>query len=211
MGPDGNPNLFHVCRVRIINQGVAKLHIDNKAFTGLEAALVLIAFTVVAAVFSYVVLDSGFYTTQKSQQVIQTAIAQVSGNIVVKGEIYGIANHDTTNIEKIRFAIGPAVLGTPVDYSRMSLTWSTNKVIPTRLEFTRSPPGAGQWSVIDGNTGSTQDGLINDNQIITILACPPYPVSTHERFTLEILPESGASISISRIIPMGISETNLLF
>ena len=211
MGPDGNPNLFHVCRIRIRNQGVAKLHTDSKAFTGLEAALVLIAFTVVAAVFSYVVLDSGFYTTQKSQQVIQTAIAQVSGNIVVKGEIYGIANHDTTNIEKIRFAIGPAVLGTPVDYSRMSLTWSTNKVMPTRLEFTRAPPVAGQWSVIDENSGPTQNRLVNDNQIVTILVCPPYPVSTNERFNLEILPESGASISISRTIPMGISETNLLF
>ncbi|MCX6698963.1 MAG: flagellin [Methanomicrobiales archaeon] len=190
---------------------MAKLYKNNKAFTGLEAALVLIAFTVVAAVFSYVVLDSGFYTTQKSQQVIQVAIAQVSGNTVVKGEIYGIANHDTTTIEKIKFAIGPAVLGTPVDYSRMSITWSTSKVLPTRLEFTGSPPVAGQWSIIDGSSGQGQNGLVNDNQIVTILACPPYPVSKNERFTLAVLPESGASISISRTIPMEISEANLLF
>ena len=40
-----------------------KLLKDDKAFTGLEAAIVLTAFVVVAAVFSYVVLGAGFFTT----------------------------------------------------------------------------------------------------------------------------------------------------
>ena len=41
---------------------------NEEGFTGLEAAIVLIAFIVVAAVFSYVVLGAGFYTTQKAQE-----------------------------------------------------------------------------------------------------------------------------------------------
>ena len=41
---------------------------DN-AFIGLEAAIVLIAFVVVAAVFSYVMLGAGFFATHKSQEV----------------------------------------------------------------------------------------------------------------------------------------------
>ncbi|MHC1629400.1 MAG: archaellin/type IV pilin N-terminal domain-containing protein, partial [Methanoculleaceae archaeon] len=40
------------------------LNRNERAFTGLEAAIVLIAFIVVAAVFSYVVLGAGFFTTQ---------------------------------------------------------------------------------------------------------------------------------------------------
>ena len=39
---------------------------NDEGFTGLEAAIVLIAFVVVAAVFSYVVLGAGFFTTQKA-------------------------------------------------------------------------------------------------------------------------------------------------
>ena len=39
---------------------------NEDAFTGLEAAIVLIAFVVVASVFSYVVLGAGFFTTQKA-------------------------------------------------------------------------------------------------------------------------------------------------
>jgi archaeal flagellin FlaB len=184
---------------------------DDAAFTGLEASMVLIAFVVVAAVFSYVMLGAGFFSTQKSQQVIQSGIAQVSGNIAVKGEIFGIANNDTTNIEKIQFDIGPTVGGTPVDYSRISLTWSTNNAIPVHLNFTRLSPVAGEWSVIDENRSPSGDSLITGNQIITILAVPSHPFSAGEKFTLEILPESGAPVSISRTVPGEITKNNVLY
>jgi len=191
---------------------MTKLQNDTEAFTGLEASMVLIAFVVVAAVFSYVMLGAGFFSTQKSQQVIQSGITETSGNVAVKGEIYGIASNDTTTIEKIQLAIGPAVGGTPVDYSRISITWSTNNVTPIKLIYTSSSPSAGQWSVIGGKPGATgQDDLINDTQIITIIACPPYPLFIHDRFTLEIVPESGAPVSISRTIPAGIMQANLLY
>jgi flagellin FlaB len=190
---------------------MVKLHKDIEAFTGLEASMVLIAFVVVAAVFSYVMLGAGFFSTQKSQQVIQAGIAQTSGNIAVKGNIFGIANNDISNIEKIQFDIGPVVGGTPVDYSRISITWSTNNATPTKLILTRSAPVAGQWSVINGNSGPSPGDLIIDNQIITIIAWPPYPLSPNDSFTLEMLPESGAPMSISRTIPVGITRSNLLF
>jgi len=184
---------------------------DDRAFTGLEAALVLIAFVVVASVFSYVMLGAGFFSTQKSQQVIQAGIAQTSGNIALKGEVYGIANNDTTSIEKIRFDIGPAVGGSPVDYSRLSFTWSTNNVTPARLNYSRSAPEAGQWTAIFDISGAAPDSLAADNQIITILACPSSPVYPDDRFTLEMVPESGAPTSITRTVPAGITQTILLY
>lgn len=39
---------------------------DERAFTGLEAAIVFIALIVVASVFAYVVLGAGIATSQKS-------------------------------------------------------------------------------------------------------------------------------------------------
>jgi flagellin FlaB len=39
---------------------------NEEGFTGLESAIVLIAFIVVAPVFSYVILGAGFFTTQKA-------------------------------------------------------------------------------------------------------------------------------------------------
>jgi len=43
---------------------------SEPAFSGFEATIVLITFVVVTAVLSYIMLGSGFFATQKSQEVI---------------------------------------------------------------------------------------------------------------------------------------------
>ena len=60
---------------------MSKMMRNEDAFTGLEAAIVLIAFIVVAAVFSYVILGAGFFATQKSQEVVHTGVAQTSSTL----------------------------------------------------------------------------------------------------------------------------------
>ncbi|MQY53974.1 MAG: hypothetical protein GH149_01585, partial [Methanosarcinales archaeon] len=62
---------------------------DKRGFTGLEAAIVLTAFVVVAAVFSYVVLNAGFFTSQKSEEVVHTGIEQVTSSFEPAGDIIG--------------------------------------------------------------------------------------------------------------------------
>jgi len=72
---------------------------NKKGFTGLEAAIVLTAFVVVAAVFSYVVLNAGFFTTQKSKEVVHTGVEQATSSIELSGDVighgwkYGEVNH----------------------------------------------------------------------------------------------------------------------
>ena len=76
---------------------MTKIFNKDEGFTGLEAAIVLIAFVVVAAVFSYVVLGAGFFTTQKAQQVIYTSVDQASSSVEIMGDVYGINKTDNTN------------------------------------------------------------------------------------------------------------------
>ena len=64
---------------------------SEDAFTGLEAAIVLIAFVVVAAVFSYVVLGAGFFTSQTAQATVHTGVQQASSSMELVGNVYGIA------------------------------------------------------------------------------------------------------------------------
>jgi len=49
---------------------------DTWGFTGLEAAIVLNAFIAVAAVFSYMVLGTGFFSTKKAKAVVHTGMEQ---------------------------------------------------------------------------------------------------------------------------------------
>ena len=71
---------------------------DKRGFTGLEAAIVLTAFIVVAAVFSYMVLGAGFFSTEKAKSVIHTGVetatssAELAGDVVGHGWLYGKVN-----------------------------------------------------------------------------------------------------------------------
>ena len=66
-----------------------KLLKDERAFTGLEAAIVLTAFVVVAAVFSYVVLGAGFFTSEKAKEVIHTGVEQATSSMEIGGYVVG--------------------------------------------------------------------------------------------------------------------------
>ena len=58
-------------------------------FSGLEAAVVLIAFVVVAAVFAYVMMSTGFFATQRFQEVTYAGVKQSTSTVITDGLIRG--------------------------------------------------------------------------------------------------------------------------
>ena len=69
-----------------IRRGIVK---DKKGFTGLEAAIVLTAFIVVAAVFSYMVLGAGFFSTEKAKAVVHSGVESATSSAEVTGDVIG--------------------------------------------------------------------------------------------------------------------------
>jgi flagellin FlaB len=187
------------------------------AFTGLEAAIVLIAFVVVAAVFSYVVLGAGFFTTQKSQEVIHSGVTQAASNIVVKGEVYGIST-TAGQVDRLRFDVGLAAGGVPVDVSRSTLVLSTTANVSTltydsALFNQEANPAAGQWAIYNLSRGATDDSLLQADESFTLMVTPPTSIPLYNRttFNLEIKPELGASLGIQRTVPAGVTNVTLLY
>jgi flagellin FlaB len=70
---------------------------NKKAISGLETAIVLIAFVIVASAFAYAVLNMGFLATQKSQQVVLGGLQGASAAMVVDGPVYGYGSNDIYN------------------------------------------------------------------------------------------------------------------
>jgi flagellin FlaB len=62
---------------------------NRKAVSGLETAIVLIAFVIVASAFAYAVLNMGFLATQKSQEVVVGGLQAASAATVLDGPVYG--------------------------------------------------------------------------------------------------------------------------
>lgn len=70
---------------------------NKKAISGLETAIVLIAFVIVASAFAYAVLNMGFLATQKSQEVAVGGLQAASAAIVLDGPVYGYSSQSGSN------------------------------------------------------------------------------------------------------------------
>ena len=70
---------------------------NKKAVSGLETAIVLIAFVIVASAFAYAVLNMGFLATQKSQEVYIGGLQAASSAIVLDGPVYGYSTQSGAN------------------------------------------------------------------------------------------------------------------
>ena len=106
--------------------------LNDEGFTGLEAAIVLIAFVVVAAVFSYVVLGAGFFTTQKAQETVYKGVEQSTANIQMIGNVYGLST-DNSTITNLTFVIGLAPGAPSMDLTKMKIVFSTPATTPVIL------------------------------------------------------------------------------
>ena len=193
----------------------------EEGFTGLEAAIVLIAFVVVAAVFSYVVLGAGFFTTQKAQEVVYTSVDQASSSVEILGQVYGFGKEEAgnyTGVDSVQFKVGLTAGGSPVDFSMTSLTFSTDKdVYRLNLKDKKeindaSTIGAQQWGVIKIFNSDGTDLLLENQEQFVILAqtATGKNLTANQPFNLEIRPSVGASYAISRKITPSITAVNVL-
>jgi flagellin FlaB len=69
-----------------------------KGIVGIEAAIVLIAFVVVAAALAFVVLNMGFYTTQRSKEVMGQGLAQASSALEIDGTVLAKVDKNNGNL-----------------------------------------------------------------------------------------------------------------
>ena len=72
--------------MNLIQKGHEHTH---RGIIGIESAIVLIAFVIVAAALAFVVLNMGFSTTQKAKTTIVSTLQQAGTSLVVEGKIIG--------------------------------------------------------------------------------------------------------------------------
>jgi flagellin FlaB len=197
-----------------------KITKNDNGFTGLEAAIVLIAFVVVAAVFSYVVLGAGFFTTQKAQESVYTSVAQATSNIQMVGQVYGIASGGATGtgsrIQEIRFTIGLAPGSPTLDISKLRIAFSTPGTVP--VIYTAAASGQADTPLAGTNTfvaqengvGSMISSLMAQNQTQIAFQVSP-AVQKNVVLNIEIRPAVGAALPFSKTTPPSITGMNVLY
>jgi len=164
----------------------------NEAFSGLEAAIVLIAFVVVAAVFSYVMLGAGFFATQKSQEVTYSGIKQSTSNLVLDGQLYGNA----ATVATVEFNIGISEGGQPQLLSEIEyITTSSKSATPISATPT--------YYQQDGTTTIPGSTVLKPGEKVMVKVPITPNVVGGDSFTIEMKPKIGAATLISKTLSTG--------
>jgi flagellin FlaB len=180
---------------------------NDEGFTGLEAAIVLIAFVVVAAVFSYVVLGAGFFTTQKAQETVYKGVEQSTANIQMIGNVYGLASDPTVGVDEIQFTIGLAPGAQSMDLTNMKIVFSTPATSPVILSHGDTASTTVFTTLLNGATPVTS--LNTNDQVEIDFRVVPVPANT--KMIFELRPPVGAAIPFSKTTPATITNTTVLY
>ncbi|MDV4343499.1 flagellin [Methanoculleus sp. YWC-01] len=190
-----------------------KLFKNEDAFTGLEAAIVLIAFVVVAAVFSYVMLGAGFFAAGEAQQVVHTGSEQASSSLEIIGNVYGHAS-STTKLDSIEFTVGNTAGGTPIDISQMLVTFTSGTVSEVITFDTKENLTSGKWAVIDtyNDINTPPNRLLEPGEqfVLQIVFPGTAELTPNTPFTVNLQPAVGAVYPIKKTVPAYLNTVNTL-
>ena len=135
---------------------------NQRGITGLETAIILIAFVVVASVFAYTVLTAGIYSSQKANESVNAAVDEVRSSVTLGGntiaytgsvDIDGVASTTDDRVDaavRIALTVGVALQGVPIDVTPAYQINPTNK----NLE-------------LSGDTNSLVINFIDQRQVIS--------------------------------------------
>ena len=184
------------------------------AFTGLEAAIVLVAFVIVASVFSFAVLGVGFFTTQKSQEVVYNGVEGASSSLQLTGDVYGVGITGV-EIEMVNFSVSLASGSFPIDFEKVVITYSNATQMETLHPVTgiRSTSTTGRtWAILSApsETGNSNN-LLEKGEQFMISVHPSWGIPKNSDLSIVIKPSVGATMEIKRSAPSAVNTVNLLY
>jgi flagellin FlaB len=199
-------------------KGVSPLGRDERGITGLETAIVLIAFVVVSSVFAFAALSTGLFTTDKAKQTIHAGLAEVRGTMELKGSLIATAGTTGNNgtVDKLTFQISNAAGGDAID-----MTVGNTIIKYQDLNQVVNLDGTGTSTFTATGIGNhDDDSLLESGEVfevqvpgmVALLTGLPNGVAlgTNQAFTLEVIPPTGAVLFIQRTTPVAMETINNL-
>ena len=170
---------------------------EEEGITGLETAIILIAFVVVATVFAFVVLSTGLFSAERGKEAVYSGLQKTRGTLELRGSVIG--NTDGTIVETLVFDLANAAGGEPVNLDPAAL--SNKVVIDYRDSDTNNPNMV--WTV-DWLVGDL-DNLMEAGELAEITVDVSLEtLGANQPFTLEVKPSLGGTMVIARTTPAGL-------
>jgi archaeal flagellin FlaB len=195
----------------------------EKGITGLETAIILIAFVVVAAVFAYTALSAGLFSTQKAQEAVYSGLKEAQSTVELKGGIIvtGGTTGATGNVKQISFVVANALGGEPIDFTQPTApgtatglaTGTANKVVINYIDgdqtvnnlfWTVNKLGndSGDYLLSSGEKYEiTVGGSDNTTAPGNLINALTPDLTVNKTFSLVMVTPAGAVLTIERTTP----------
>ncbi len=176
---------------------------EERGITGLETAIVLIAFVVVAAVFAFVVLSTGLFSSERAKETVYAGLAKTRGTMELTGGVIGTSNQ--TQLTKVTFDVTLAAGGDSVNLNPAS---TSNRTVISYIDnaFTLNNV-VYTVVVITGNS----DKLLEQGEMlevnIDLTQNAGMAIGANKTFTLELKPPSGSFMVLQRTTPASVAAT----
>ncbi len=212
---------------------------NHRGVVGIESAIVLIAFVIVAAALAFVVLNMGFATSQKAKTAIVATLGEAGSSLQVSGKVFAWANSTGAIPEihvigiPIKIASGGESVNlnqlfTAIKYVSDSVTYDDIYEGVTSLDPSPSSIENGATQCVADFNPPIDSNPITSNPSGTTGACIYYTVNLNnndildqgehailavifgpatdrpvalDKVKIELIPPSGATLTVERQIP----------
>jgi flagellin FlaB len=180
---------------------LSSLHKKEEGITGLETAIILIAFVIVASVFAFVVLSTGLFSAERGKETVFAGLEKARGNLEVRGALtisdVGLTVGTIEDDDEIIFNLANAAGGFPVLVDPAA---TTNSVV---MNYIDAEDRVADVTYTVNEIQGDGDNLLENGELFEITVMPPTgsTLAVNEIFTLEVVPPQGGTLLINRTMP----------
>ncbi|MEM3731045.1 MAG: archaellin/type IV pilin N-terminal domain-containing protein [Candidatus Bathyarchaeia archaeon] len=206
-----------------------KLFKNRKGIVGVEAAIVLIAFIIIAAALSYVVVNMGFYTTQKTKETMQSGLDESLSALQLDGVVTGKTGSSSNEIQYIVFPVKLSAGKAAMDLGNESVvvsvylpdatllniykgansttTTSLSTLLADNVNFSGIQSQGAMFALYNDDGDSV---LESNEKAFLIVNLGSNTVADYETIKIEVRTAKGAALTIVRTAPGGMPQNSFV-
>jgi flagellin FlaB len=183
-----------------LTNALRRIHREERGITGLETAIILIAFVVVATIFAFVVLTTGIFSAERGKETVFAGLSKARGTMEVRGGIVASATGSPLAVTNISFTVATTAGGEsiPLDpdagTNRTVIAYRDASVTSDDVPYTAD-------DIVGDGDHLLEPGEVKVISIATSGILPAPTLDANERFTLEVQTPVGAVLDITRQLP----------
>ena len=197
---------------------IISLKREQRGITGLETAIIMIAFVVVASVFAYTVLSAGVFSADKGKEAVYAGLEQARSSMELVGPVVAKDTDADDDIDEIVFIVANSLDGEPINLTttvdedndgllndETELHTTIIKYIGLQEEITNIA-----WTKSSVGKGDGDDLLEPGEKFeitVNVSKASP-PIDQDDEIIIEVDPARGSTLVIERTMPAVIDKVN---